>query len=316
MKKEIQVAVIGGGMIGLSMCVLMSGNGVRTTLYVRNRVEERRKKYNEILDGLQQDGFLTEEDKIKCASYFRIVTSYEELQETNIAFECVAENLDVKKETYINLKQNCPKLLAVVSSTSAISSESLALCSTMQDKVFVAHPFYPPHLIPCVEVVPNSYTSESALRAVMELLEYVKREAVVIKKDAPGFVANRLQYAMLREAIHIVEEGIALPEDVDRVLKYSFIPRYTSIGIFEHFDNCGLDLTADICRYLYPELCTADSVQNLVQKHCEKEEYGVKSKKGIYDWEKKDMEDFRERIKQPYLKYFSWNIPQKSYEGE
>ena len=99
----------------------------------------------------------------------------------------------------------------------------------------MAHPFYPPHLVPCVEIVPNKYTSEEAVQYVVDLLKYVRKTPVIIKKDAPGFVANRLQYALLREAIHIVESGIATSEEVDEILMNSFAPRYTSIGIFEHF---------------------------------------------------------------------------------
>ena len=311
-----KAAVIGAGMIGLSMCALLTGNGVETYLYVRNRQKERKEKYSEIFAGLVEDGLIEEEQKESCVSYLHIISSYEELKDVDIAFECVAETLEVKQEVYENLRRSCPKLLVAASTSSAISSRELAIVSGMADKVLVAHPFYPPHLIPCVEVVPNEYTSMESMRVLMDFLKSLNREVVVLKKDAPGFVANRVQYAMLREAINIVEQGIADPEDVDKVLKYSFIPRYTSIGIFEHFDNCGLDLAKDISNYLFPDLCNDIHVQKLLDEKCAEGNYGVKSGRGIYFWDKKSLMDLEQRVKVPYLNFVSWNIPERACEGK
>lgn len=315
MKEDIQVAVVGAGMIGLGLCALLTGNGIHTCLYVRDRADERRARYQSLMDDLEKDGLLTQEEKNYCESYLQIAETYEQLQDAQIAFECVAENIDVKRTVYEKLYEACPGLLAVASTTSALSSQELAACSKMPSKIIVAHPFYPAHLIPCVEVVPNGFTSETTLQTIVALLHYLKREVVIIKKDAPGFIANRLQYALLREAVNIVESGIASPEEVDRVLMYSFIPRYTSIGIFEHFDNCGLDLTRDICNYLYPDLANAGSAQNLIADLCAKHAYGVKSGRGIYDWDEEKRQVLKEHVKAPYNKFFSWNIPQKVYKN-
>lgn len=314
MENVKKAAVVGAGMIGISMCALLTGNGVETFLYTRSRQKERKEQYDQILAGLVEDGLLEEEQKEICASYLHITSSYEELEEVDIAFECVAENLETKREVFANLRTFCPGLLVAVSTSSAISSRELAVASGMEDKVLVAHPFYPPHLIPCVEVVPNAYTSAQSLEILKDFLENLNREVVVIKKDAPGFIANRLQYAMLREAIHIVEQGIAEPRDVDRMLKYSFAPRYTAIGIFEHFDNCGLDLARDISDYLYPDLCSTGEAQSYVREKCDNGHYGVKSGQGTYFWNDRDVEDLKERVKAPYLKCFSWNIPEKFCE--
>lgn len=316
MENVKKAAVVGAGMIGISMCALLTGNGVETFLYTRSRQKERKEQYDQILAGLVEEGLLEEEQKKRCASYLHMISSYEELKEVDIAFECVAEKLEIKQEVFANLHRFCPKLLVAVSTSSAISSRELAAASGMEDKVLVAHPFYPPHLIPCVEVVPNDHTSAKSLELLKNFLEGLNREVVVIKKDAPGFVANRLQYAMLREAVHIVEQGIAEPCDVDRVLKYSFAPRYTSIGIFEHFDNCGLDLAKDISDYLYPKLCNAGEAQEYFHEKCESGHCGVKSGRGTYQWDERDVEDLKKRVKTPYLKYFSWNIPEKSCETQ
>ncbi|MDO4273830.1 MAG: 3-hydroxyacyl-CoA dehydrogenase NAD-binding domain-containing protein [Eubacteriales bacterium] len=309
-----KVAVIGAGMIGLSMCALLTGNGIPTYLYVRGKTEEHKARYHKILEELAADCYLTDKEITICESYLFIVTSYEELKEVSVIFECAAEKLEVKQDIFTKLRENCPSLQVVASATSAISSAELAEASGMPDKVIVAHPFYPPHLIPCVEVVPNDHTSPGSLEALTKLLKILNREVVILKKDAPGFVANRLQYAMLREAVHIVEQGIAEPSDVDRILKFSFAPRYTEIGIFEHFDNCGLDLARDISEYLYPKLSDDKAVQKYINERCEQGYYGVKSGRGVYHWDQKRVEELHKRVKAPYDKYFCWNVPEKLYK--
>lgn len=311
MRNDIHVAVIGAGMIGLSMAALLTGNGIRTKLFVRSQIEERKAQYQRLMKELENSGVLSEEEQRKCSSYLTVVTSYEEMKDAEVAFECAAEKLDIKQSIYEELFKNCPFLKVIASTTSAISSQCLAENSSFPDKILVAHPFYPPHLIPCVEVVPNLYTKEGTVKFLVEFLRYLGREPVILKKDVPGFVANRLQYAMLREAIHIVEAGVADPQDIDHILMKSFAPRYTSIGIFEHFDNCGLDLVREISRGLYPELSGETSVQKLILELCCKKEYGVKSQKGIYDWSGTNMKEFQQRIKQPYIAGISWNIPER-----
>lgn len=310
MENDVQAAVIGSGMIGLSMAVLLTGNGVRTKMFVRNREKEKEEQYCQLMRELEIVGILTGEECKRCSSYFTIVTSYEEIKDAEVVFECAAEKMDVKQSIYEQIFKYCPFLKVIASTTSAISSQSLAENSNLADKLLVAHPFYPPHLISCVEIVPNSYTDKKVIQFLVDFLQYLGREPVILKKDATGFVANRLQYAMLREAVHIVEEGIAEPEDVDRILMKSFAPRYTAIGIFEHFDNCGLDLTSEICKELYPELSGERSVQKLVQEACNRGEFGVRTQKGFYNWAEKDMEEFQKRIKQPYINGISWNVPQ------
>ncbi|MFQ6817503.1 MAG: 3-hydroxyacyl-CoA dehydrogenase family protein [Blautia sp.] len=309
MNKDIQIAVIGAGMIGLSMCALLTGNGIKTKLYVRSNPMKRKEQYNVILSDLEKQNLLTASERINCVSYLKVVTSYEELQDTEVVFECAAEDLDVKHDIYNNLIRYCPFLKVIASTTSAIPAEKLAEGSVAPEKIIVAHPFYPPHLIPGVEVVPGIQTSQDAIACIIDVLKYMNRKPVLLEKDARGFIANRLQYAMLREAVHIVEEKIARPEDVDEILMNSFAPRYTSIGIFEHFDNCGLDLAGNICRELYPDLSGEREVQKLIRQHCEKKEYGIKTGKGIYDWSKKDIREFRKRVEDPYLRFFSWKIP-------
>ena len=148
MNKNIQVAVVGAGMMGLSMSVLLTCNGIHTLLYVRHNQEKYIKRYQKILDFLREERILTREEQKRCSSYLQVVTSYEELQKVDCVFESASEQLEVKHSIYEALAEHCLHLKAVASSTSAIPSLQLAEGSRIRDKILVAHPFYPPHLVP------------------------------------------------------------------------------------------------------------------------------------------------------------------------
>ena len=109
----------------------------------------------------------------------------------------------------------------------------------------------------------------------------------------------------------MVEQGIATPEDIDKTLKYSFIPRYTSIGIFEHFDYAGLDMIVSIDDYLFPDLSNADKTQDYIRSRFEKGDLGQKTGLGVYDWSKVDMEAFRMKAAKPYFEFFNWSLPEE-----
>ena len=132
------------------------------------------------------------------------------------------------------------------------------------------------------------------------------RKPVLLNKPTPGFIGNRLQFALWREALALVEEGICGPREVDRVLEYSFCPRYTSIGIFEHFDNGGLDLNAKTCKNVWPILSNATDIPDFMKKLMEEGKMGARSetKTGFYDWEGVDMEAYAKRVSEPYWRMF------------
>ena len=161
-----------------------------------------------------------------------------------------------------------------------------------------------------MELVKNDFTDPEALEAVSALLEHCGREVCRMNKPAPGFIANRLQHALYREAVYMVEQGICGPEDIDKCIRSSWGPRYTSIGLFDHFDYAGLDLIANIETYLYPDLCNDTAVQPFIQERLDRGDLGYKTGVGVYDWRQRDMDDFRRRVSAPYLKTFNWKLPE------
>lgn len=297
------ITIIGTGMMGSSLATLCTGNGYPTMMYAVNDAEAERglKRYDLNFKDLIKQGLVTEKQYEACKKLLTITQDYKDLADTDFIFECVFERLDVKYEVYKNIEAHCKKFKAIASSTSAISALDLSKGLNQKEKLVVAHPFNPPHLVPCVEVVKSPYTSDEVLNIVKNTLESLGRKVALMKKDAPGFIANRLQHALLREAIYIIESGICEPEDIDSALQYSFMPRYTSIGLFEHQDNAGLDLVNNIEKYLFEDLSTAQTTQKFITDKVEAGELGIKSGRGVYDWSKKDLNDFYYRAQKPYL---------------
>jgi 3-hydroxybutyryl-CoA dehydrogenase len=304
-----QVAVVGSGMIGASLAALFTGNGYRTTMCAISDAEAGLARYSRCYQDLIEKGLVTERQAEICRRCLSVTRDLADIAEADFIIECVVENLEIKHGVYGRIEAHCKRFKVIASTTSAISADDLCGGLKAKEKLIVAHPFNPPHLVPCVEIAPSAETAPETLKIAEDFFLSVGRDPIVMKKGAPGFVANRLQHALFRECVHLVESGVATPEMVDRALKSSFVPRYTAVGIFEHFDYAGLDMMCEVEEYLFPTLCDAKGAQDLIRKPYEAGDLGFKTGKGVYDWSKIDIEDFRKRSTAPYLRFFNWSLP-------
>ena len=307
--KQHKIVIMGKGMIGMGFAALLTGNGIPVTVFAKGP-EIALARYDEIFSYLEENQLVTSSQTAKCRSLLHFTNSYEDIADTTIILECIAEKLDIKQDVYAKLEVSCPQLAVIASASSAISPDDLCAKMNRKDILLVAHPYNPAYLVPCVEVVPSGYTSTNALDITCHLLEYLSREVIVMKKAAPGFIANRLQHALIREALHMVEAGIADPADIDRALMTSFMPRYTSIGLLENIDNAGLDLEVNVEDYLFRELGNEDSAPAYLKERVARGEVGAKAGKGIFDnWTPEKIQDLHRRAAQPYLSFFNWKLP-------
>ena len=168
---EKKVAIIGKGMIGISLAVLFTGNGIPTVILAKNS-EVGLEKYRTYYQDLVSQGLVTPAQAAACEKRLSFTENYADLSDINVVIECVTEKLEVKYEVYQQIEAHCPHLKAIASTTSAISPADLAKGMQQPEKIMVAHPYNPPHLVPCVELVKNDFTAQEALDAVTELLEY------------------------------------------------------------------------------------------------------------------------------------------------
>lgn len=306
------IGIVGTGMIATSMAVLTTGHGYRTTLLAvdDDLAQKSRAEYDAFFRELVAKDLVTPEQVDICARYVNYTTEYSDLGDVDVVFECVLEDLDVKHSVYNELETHCPRLQAVCSVSSAIVVDELVKkAGKYKDRIIVTHPFYPPHMVPYFELATGADTNSGVVALATTLLEALDRKPVVLKKSAPGFIGNRLQFALWREALYIVENGIADPRDIDTCLMYSFCPRYTSIGIFEHFDNGGMQLNYNTCNALFPNLSDTKEVPKVITDKIAEGNLGQKTGVGFYDWREVDMPAYRERVAAPYLALFNWKLP-------
>ncbi len=305
------IAVIGTGMIGASLAALSTGNGYPTIMLANVNVDSGLARYDACFKDLITQGLVTPGQAAACKKLLTVTQRIEDLAAADFIFESVPEKLGLKHKIYAQIEKYCPHFKVIASTTSAIKVSDLAEGLVQKDRIVVAHPYNPPHLVPCVEVVKSPYTSDQTIATVKAVLESMGRKVALMNKDAAGFIANRIQHAMIREAVYMIEQGIAEPADIDTCLKYSIMPRYTAIGLLEHQDNAGLDLVDSIEKYLFPELSTAHTTQAFITDKVAAGDLGIKTGKGIYDWSKVDIPAFRLRAAQPYFAYFNWDLPKE-----
>ena len=307
-------AVIGTGMIASSMTALCAGHGFHTVVYARS--EESRNKCMNSVNAAYGDfaaqGLMTPEQAEICRSYIHFTDNYADLAGAEIAFEAIVEDVEKKHEVYKALEANCPNLKAICSVSSSITADVLSEgIEKYGDRIIVTHPFNPAHMVPYFEMCACDRTAEGVVDYAKQVLIELDRKPVLLKKPTPGFIGNRLQFALLREAVNLVESGIADPRDVDTCLMYSFCPRYTSIGIFEHFDNGGLKLCSTVAGNLFPIISDEKKVPKMITDLMEAGKMGAEGGKGegFYDWRDVDMDAYRQRVSEPYWRFCSWNLP-------
>lgn len=312
-----KIGVIGNGMIGDSMTVLTTGHGYETVSVVRSmeKVPQYKAKYDEYYQQMIDHGVLTPEQAKVCEKYLCYTDDYSLLADCEVIFECIAENLDAKHEVYAKIEENCPNIKAICSVSSSILPDKLGEKMTKYaDRVVVTHPFNPAHMVPYFEICTGSKTAEGLAEWVKEFLTTLDRKPAILKKPNPGFIGNYLQFALWAAALKLVEDGVCEPKDVDTCLNYSFCPRYSSIGIFDHFDNGGYKLNITTCNSVFPILPRWDGAPEIIREKAESEDaWGARSptKRGFYDWNGVDMQAYSERVNAPYWDFCKWQFPEK-----
>ena len=182
----------------------------------------------------------------------------------------------------------------------------MAVALKRPERFLAIHFWNPPYVIPVVEVMPGEHTLDGAVETTFVLLEEAGKVPALVKVDTTGFVGNRLQHALRREAIALVAQGIASPEDVDLITRLSFGLRLPVVGPLETVDLGGLDLTQAIQTNLLPELDRSTEPLQLIRDKVARGELGAKAGKGFYDWSPARATSVIERRDGALLELVSW----------
>lgn len=214
----------------------------------------------------------------------------------DLVIEAVFEDMDIKRDTFAKLEERCRPDAIFCTNSSVMSPSEISRDLQHRERFCGTHFWNPGHLIPLVEVVKSDATSDETAQTVMEVLRSAGKKPVLCKKDVPGFIANRMQHALWREAISIVERGIADAATVDEAVRYSFGLRLPQLGPLENADMVGTDLAYNIHDYILRDLEDSHEPSPLLKKLRDEGKLGFKTGEGFQKWTPEQIEASKEGL--------------------
>lgn len=288
-----KVGIAGAGTMGTSMAQIFAEKGYEVVIYDAFEAGIRRGRHLVEVNqaSLVASGELTQEQSDAVRARLSYVYAKTEELETVDAFrdcdiiiESVLELLEVKQTFWETVSRMVRPDCILASNTSGLSITAIAERVTDKSRFCGMHWFNPSHIVPLVEVICGDETAPEVADTVYRLAQKIGKKPINVKKDAAGFIANRLQAAILREAVHIVEQGIGDCADVDGAMKYGLGFRYACLGPFEVVDQGGLDIHHHIATYLWEDLSDAKYPYGHFEDIYQSGDYGVKTGRGFYDY--------------------------------
>jgi 3-hydroxybutyryl-CoA dehydrogenase len=273
-----RVAVIGAGLMGHSIAGVLAAAGAAVSVYdsqsaalaaLPGRVAGQ-------LVQLQRDADIAAAISLE-ENLARAVAG------AHLVIEAVPEDLSLKQDLLAAVGTLVPEAV-LATNTSVLRIGEVAAKTARPARVAGTHWFNPPHLVPVVEVVQGPETSRDCIDWLIHILEQAGKMPVHVRKDLPGFIGNRLQHALWREALHLVDDGVCDAATVDKVVRNSFGLRLAAMGPLENADYVGLDLILAVHAYLFPSLCRDSEPANVLQELVARHELGAKTGSGFGEW--------------------------------
>lgn len=302
-RRILETGVIGTGLMGSGIAAVFAAGGRRVRVYDTDvdRIRNCHVRIGRIVEELSNNDLL-DSPPDQVIQRVAVARELHDLQTCQFVVEAIPEDLELKHQLYRRLEQVIPHDTILASNTSGLMPSNLIKNMEHPDRFLVAHFWNPPHAIPLVEVVPSDKTGARTVETVLTFLRDVGAEPVLISKELPGFIGNRLQYAVLREALAIVRSGAATPEAVDLVMKASLGRRYATVGPIETADLGGLDTFLSIASHLMPELAKDEDVLDLIRERVKAGKIGLRSGEGFYPWPKQQAQRVLARRNQDLLR--------------
>ena len=286
MKHIKYILICGAGLMGKNIAYVMASNpefevGVYD-LYDTDVHAGIRANTKQLLD----KGVITREELEGRLSRISFTTDMDSelVTRADLVIEAVFEDMKIKRETFAKLEARCHPDTIFCTNSSVMSPSEISAELKHRERFVGTHFWNPGHLIPLVEVVKSDASSDETAQTVMEVLAAAGKEPVLCKKDVPGFIANRMQHALWREAISIVERGIADAATVDKAVRYSFGLRLPQLAPMENADMVGTDLTYNIHEYILKDLEDSHEPSPLLKKLRDEGKLGFKTGEGFQKW--------------------------------
>lgn len=290
-----RIAVIGAGLMGHGIALTFARAGHDVLLYDPSEVV-----LGSAPDRIAQSLALlgAPQDQIHDALAWVTFTDdlFEAVENADVVFEAAPEKLELKQSIFADIESVCPAHAILASNTSVIPISKIMGGLKARQNALGTHWWNPPHMIPLVEVVKTEWTDPEIAQAMHDLLARAGKTPVMVEKDVPGFIGNRLQHALWREAISLVENGICTAQAVDDVVKASFGRRLAVLGPLENADLVGIELTRDIHRQVLFDLDRRQAPSPYLDTLLEQGRTGMAAGAGFRDWEDADLAATKERI--------------------
>ncbi len=275
-----QVAVIGAGTMSADIAAIFAARGIDVHVFSRpgrnlDSVRERITASCEQIVGR----------KARPAAV-HVATDLATLpwQQIGLVIESVSEVLAVKRGIFAELEKHASSGIPLTSNSSSFPISRIGEGLKMQKRMFGLHFFMPAHLVPLVEIVCSDQTDPALAQGMGRFMESVDCMVVMVKRDIPGFLANRLQHALMREAWSLIDRGIASPEDVDKAVRFGFGMRYLAAGPVLQKEHSGLDVNFLASSSVFPDLCNDDRPPPVLADKVKRGELGMKSGQGFWTW--------------------------------
>lgn len=291
MSRFKRVAVMGTGTMGPGMGAVLARAGMHVTLYDTSaeQLEKAKAGYDlawGVLDRLEtpvvEGGSVTYCDTVAAA-----------LAGAEFVIEAIPENLALKQKVYAEYEQHVGPEVIIASNTSGIPATKIAAELAHPERVIVMHWSNPPHLIPMIEVVPGEKTSQQAVDDTIAVINDVGYYPCLLKKEVPGFVENRVLYAIMRECLALVDEGVVDLEELDLNVKWGIGYKLAVIPPMHLLDMAGMDIYTAVASYLNPDLSNASEVSPTIKALVEQGRLGMKTKGGLFDYTDEEVAALR-----------------------
>jgi len=292
------VIVIGSGTMGVGIAAGFLAYGTDTIIL--GRTQERSEKCFEAIQACATS-INPQWQKLGGSLLAGSISEWNNWQDTVLVIETISERLDLKKEIFADLDQRVPSHIPIGSNSSGFPITDIAGDLKTSHRMLNTHYFMPAHIVPLVEIVLGKYSDPAIANQVCELYRAHDKKPVLVKKDIPGFLANRIQHALMREALSLVEDGIATPEDIDTAVRFSFGFRYAAVGPMTQKEISGWEGMTLAAELIYPSLSNITAPPACITNLVRNGKTGINKGEGFRSWSPEEAaitkRKYEERLK-------------------
>lgn len=282
------ISIIGAGLMGHGIAQAFAQAGYNVCVHSRREesIKEALQRIRTNLETLVENNILDEDGVDATITRIKGTIDFTEAaRNADFVIEAIPEDLQAKKEIFGKLQEISRETVILATNTSSFSITEIGTATNREEKVVGTHFWNPPHLLRAVEIVRGANTSDETVQTTKALLTRIGKKPVVVQKDVPGQIGIRILYAMLREAISLVDNNVATPKDLDTIVKEAFGTRFAVLGLLEMADLSGLDLVLAVSSHLNKDLESSVSPSKMLVKKVRNNHLGVKTGKGFYEWD-------------------------------